>query len=132
MKKYRSFFITFIVGLAIVLTVFSSKKDVSFGMNQGTMALISDGCFTAGVVLAGIGLLTWIGNDGFFNIFAYGTKAFFSVFSFDSSKRKMKQSYYEYKIDQAGRNKGRYYDVLIVGCTYLIAAGIFNYLFYQV
>lgn len=132
MKKYRSFLITFIVGLAIVLTVFSSKKDVSLGINQGTMALISDGCFTAGVVLAGMGLLTWIGNDGFFNIFAYGTKAFFRVFSFDSSKRKMNQSFYEYKIEQAGKSKGRNYDVLIVGCLYLIVAIICNFLFYQV
>lgn len=58
--------------------------------------MLSDGCFVSGALLAGTGLLSWMGSVGAYDIFGYGWKVLLSHFA----SSKAAESYYEYKADR--------------------------------
>ena len=102
------------------------------GRAQGESPLrqASDGLFVAGVVLTGIGLLTWISTTGFFDIFGYSVKILWAHIStilrpYDHVR------YYDYKAQRAETRGKTRYPVLVTGAVFLLLSAGFLVLYHR-
>ena len=118
-----------IVGAGIAVIVFICKDLSSAGTAADKMMILSDGFFLSGILLAGLGLLTIFANDGIFLGLSYALKCVFSVFK-GGKGRTMDISYFEYKMDKAGKKKP-YIEMLISGIVFIAIAAVFTMLFYK-
>lgn len=128
--KRRSILIAAAVGAAIVALV-------CFVANSGTQTVLGrlcDGCFVAGVLLAGCGGLGFAGKCGMFDIFAFGIRAVLHIRWPWTAPRKEdaeKETYADYKLRMAEKRKTPV-ALLVVGGAYLLLAGLLLILYYQV
>ena len=83
---------------AVVLLVLSAFSLELFSAEGGKEILkdLSDCFFIAGILLSGVGAISWAGTEGAFDMLAFGCKSFFGLFSASYSK-KLPKSYYDYK-----------------------------------
>ena len=63
---------------------------------------LSDGCFVVGLLMTGIGLMTWVATTGFFDMVSYGVKygvrAFVGLFG--GNRKPEDKTFYDYKMEQ--------------------------------
>lgn len=97
---------------------------------QRVMSCLSDGCFITGVLLAGIGFLTWISSTGFFDMLYYGFQSL-KVFVMPFKAPKKPKAFYDYKTERQTRRKKPLNSVLMVGLAYLALAALFAALYYN-
>lgn len=97
---------------------------------QRIMAALSDGFFITGVLLASVGLLTWISSTGFFDMLSYGLRALTSLVPFKPPKKP--KPFYDYKMEREEKRKKPLNSMLIVGGAYLLLAVVFTVLYYNV
>ncbi len=106
--------------VASLLGVFKapSAKDL--------MRILCDAFFVVGVLLGGVGLLSWVGSNGFFDIFSYAVKVV--VIKFRPKARL--ESYYDYKQSKDEERKPWLKGLLLCGgiCIILsiVALVIYN------
>lgn len=102
------------VGLALSCVIMLTQNI--FGQTRGSevFRIMSDSFFAVGVLLAGVGLLLFVSNNGMFDMLAYGITTFFVARKKNVKDRKYKD-YYEYK--QAKSEKKR-------SCAYLLLVGL--------
>lgn len=81
-----------------------------------------------GVMLAGLGLLVFVSNEGVFDILTFGTKQFFSFFR--KKKSKKYADFYEYKEARA-QKKLKFGSILICGTVYIVASVVMLILYHQ-
>lgn len=101
------------------------------GLFNGTQSaaevwgILSDGFLLPGVLMAGIGALSWISQEGLFDIFGYGWLTLVS--HFDHTKER--ESYYDYKVRREEKRSGWLWQMLAVGlcCLALSAACVGGY-----
>lgn len=97
---------------------------------QRLMTSLSDGCFITGVLLAGVGFLTWISSTGFFDMLYYGCQSL-KVFVMPFKAPKKPKAFYDYKTERATKRKKPLNTVLLVGLAYLALAALFTMLYYN-
>ena len=100
------------------------------GQSQRIMAALSDGFFITGVLLASVGLLTWISSTGFFDMLFYGFRGLLSLVPFKAPRKP--KPFYDYKMERAEKRKKPLNSMLMVGAAYLLLAVIFTVLYYNV
>lgn len=113
------------VGSLIVLGIGLSKDLFSQTQLAETYRILCDGCFTAGVLLAGIGLMIGISNEGTFDILNYGMRSFFGLFSPAARNRKPYGSFQAYRQQRAER-RSPFGFLVVMGSLFLIAAVVLN------
>ncbi|MBQ3079454.1 MAG: DUF3899 domain-containing protein [Clostridia bacterium] len=88
----------------------------------------SSGFMTIGVVVFGVGLLTWISRTGVFDMLFYG----FSVLKDRILFKKSNPTFYDYKLMKEEKRKGSHIQrsILIVGGAELILSIVLAVLFY--
>ena len=100
-----------------------------FGDVDGRAATVIDGlanCFTIpGILLAGVGAISWASSFGTFDMMGYGTKVFLGVF-IRSIGDELPKNFYEYR--KAKNEKGRKWlrETFIVGVAFLVLGLIFT------
>ena len=62
------------VGLAVSLSIALLQGFTLGNPAYQNAQYLSDGCFVTSMLLLGAGALTWIGGNGFFDIFGYGPR----------------------------------------------------------
>ena len=85
---------------------------------------LSDCFFISGIVLSGVGAISWAGSEGSFDMISYGCKTFFGLFSASYAK-KLPKSFYDYKQEQIEKNKPWLMQTLIVGLAVLAVGLLF-------
>ena len=126
-KKHYSIIITFIVTFFIAAGIFILVKGYQA---ETTAELIKDLCDSfsvSGLMLIFMGLLIFVGNDGFFSILSYGFKMIFQAVKKDPRMER----FHEYKRRRV-ENPSPYVHLLIVGAIYLAIGLIFLAIFYVV
>lgn len=91
---------------------------------------LSDCFIIPGVLLAGVGAISWAGREGLFDMLAYGGKTFLGLFS-RSVASGLPKSYYEYRQQKNSQGRRWLWRVLLVGGIFL-AVGLLVFLFYAV
>lgn len=90
------------------------------GQNQ-VLWRLSDGLFVSGLLMTGLGALTWVSTTGFFDIFGFAFSSVLTLFSPLRAPEKQKK-FYEYKLEKEGKRKPGLLFILVAGLILLAAA----------
>lgn len=119
-----------VIGIAVSVAV-AAKNGFSFSKPFGENArYLSDGTFTAGILIGGVGILVLISATGFFDIFAYAMRSLLVLFT-PLTDPKKHQLYYEYKLAREEKRKKPERAILFVGIGFWLLAAILLFLYYQ-
>ena len=131
-KTLLSIAVQLVIALVIALPVamhqgFSMDGDAALNCRW-----LSDGFFVSAVIFVGLGGLFWVSTTGFFDIFSYGFKSLFVLFS-PLKKVKEFPHYYDYKCEKDAKREGKpiTHTVLVVGLICLAASLICLALYYK-
>ena len=129
-----------LIGLAVQLVIaLVIAIPVALGQGfslQGEAALncrwLSDGFFVSAVIFIGMGGLFWVSTTGFFDIFSYGFKSLFVLFS-PLKKAREFPHYYEYKCEKDAKREGKpiSHTVLVAGLICLAVSLVCLALYYK-
>ena len=96
----------------------ASAKDV-FGM-------LSDSCILTGVLLGGLGGLSYMASEGFYDIFSYGIKTVWKLFR----TGKPAEQFVDYKEEKAKARGPWLKQSLFTGLGFFILSGVFLLLYH--
>jgi len=124
-RKRGKYIIASLVGFAVMTGVLFMRDFFSLTDPTETFAALCDACFVPGVLLAGVGALLFVADDGLFDIFAFGIQKVARL-----SLRKKREgtaplTFYDYRAMKQGGRKGGFGFLLVIGGMYLIAAVVF-------
>ena len=122
--RLRKYGYAVIVGIVICLVVIWILGIFNTNDLSKIYRILSDGFFTASVLLIGFGLLTAISTTGVFNIFGYSALLLFSSLFSDTRKDQRPADFYEYTISKRGKKKAKWH-IVITGSIFLILALLF-------
>jgi hypothetical protein len=105
---------------AVLILVISAFSRGLFSAADGEELFkdLSDCFFITGIILSGVGAISWAGTEGTFDMISYGCKTFFGLFSASYAK-KLPKSFYDYKQERVTMNKPWLMQTLVVGLTVL-------------
>lgn len=115
--------LSFVAGLAIAALVFAVSADRGFSL----IHRLSDCCFSAGVLLCGIGGIFFCANKGVFNILGFSAShaaKLITGWGKDPAERGH-DAYYNYCMEQAKKEPKPFVHLVIGGAVYLAAATVF-------
>ena len=122
--------LSFTVGAAISAVVFF----LSDASQRGTIHLLCDAFFIAGVLVTGFGGLHFAGNQGLFDIMSYSVKLVFHIhwpWTTSSTADEGKESFADYKErKRAGRKSSA--GTLLAGVVYLALAFVMLFFYFQI
>ena len=128
MKKYLRYILSFLFGALVVLGVCSLKGVFHTADPVRALRALCDGFFLAGILLCGVGLLVFVGNNGFFDTLSYASRTVINLFMPGPFKLHPKISFAEYRMQK--HEKASPYGFLVaVGSIFLLGAFICLYLF---
>lgn len=94
---------------------------------------LSDGCFVVGLVMTGVGLLTWVATTGFFDMLSYGVlygvRAFVGLFG--GNRKPNDQTFYNYKAAKDEKRGTAQYAILISGLVFIALSVGFLMMYYH-
>jgi len=94
---------------------------------------LSDGCFVVGLVMTGVGLMTWVATTGFFDMLSYGVqygvRAFVGLFG--GNRKPNDKSFYDYKMERDEKRSAAQYSVLISGIGFIALSVLFLVMYYK-
>lgn len=128
MKHWLKYLITFGCGLVVsfslacILGLFKCKNAAA------VYQILSDSTLATGVILFGVGLLTFCGNHGAFDMIGYGLKHGLARLIPGLGTRVGKKTYAEYREEREDRKKSFGF-LLLVGIFFLVLAVLFVILY---
>ncbi len=129
--------ITYIVGIVIGM-IFFFIYAFSGGLFETTttselLRVLCD-CFTVpGIILGGMGLLSWASNKGAYDMLSYGFGSVFGPFwNLITGKKSEYKRFYEYKVEKEEKRKPWNREFFFVGLGFLALAGITLAAFYMI
>ena len=126
--KIKSFISPLILAVALFVGCMFLRGGF-FGDVDGRAATVVDGlanCFTIpGILLAGVGAISWASTFGTFDMMGYGTKTFLGMF-IRSIGDELPKTFYDYR--KAKNDKGRKWlrETFLVGVAFLLLGLIFT------
>ena len=103
-EKKKRYLIPVIAALAVAVGYASSRGLFKASSASELFGAISDGFFSAAVMIGGVGLISLAGKYGTFDMLSYGTRSFLGNFV-KSLRDSTPKSFYQYKEnkDEDGR-----------------------------
>ena len=97
-------FVTIIIAILIVTAIFCYEISLTGGDTKAIIKAVSDGFFVSGALMTGLGILTIIANEGYFNGMTYLGKMVAEKIRYRSMPGRS-ISYYEYLQEKSGEKK---------------------------
>ena len=95
---------------------------------------LSDGCFVVGLMMTGVGALTWVSTTGFFDMLSYGVvygvRAVVGLFG--GNRKPNDQTFYDYKAAKDEKRGAAQYAILISGIVFIALSVGFLIVYYNV
>ena len=126
-----SYIVALLIGVAMSLLVAS---NYGFGAAPDKLTkyrILCDACTIPGVFLLCCGLLSWIAEQGTFDILAYAGRSIFRVFHREANHIRYYEFVEERREKRAERERGHFLFLIFTGAAFLVAAVIFMLLFYR-
>lgn len=112
-----------IIAAVVVLVLYALSFELFSAENMEELFKDLSDCFVVtGILLSGVGAISWAGTEGAFDMLAYGCKTFFGLFSTSYSK-KLPKSFYDYKQERMEKNRPWLKQTLVVGLI-VLAVGL--------
>ena len=121
--KRKDLIVTVVVGVLVVLFCFFNSADRGYSV----IHRLCDGCFTAGILLGGIGVIMFCANKGALNLFGFGAKFGLNLILPIFGKNPWnadgeRETYYDYCQRKAEQEPKPVSHLLITGGAYLLLA----------
>lgn len=114
-------------GLALCLSAAGWSGAFKAETAAAAYGKLSDACFLTAVLLAGIGGLSYMASEGFYDIMGYGVKTVWNLFR----TGKPLGDFGDYKEEKAKERRPWKKEALFVGLAFLLLSGIF-FLLYRI
>lgn len=108
--------------IAAILGIFKASSTAE------AIRIICDAFFAAGVLMAGVGILSWIGKGGSFDIFSYSGK----VIGYKFKPKAHLENYYDYKQEKAKNRKPWLKELTICGAICILLAVVMLVIYNQI
>ena len=109
-----------IIAAVVVLVLYALSFELFSAENMEELFKDLSDCFVVtGILLSGVGAISWAGTEGAFDMLAYGCKTFLGLFSKSYSK-KLPKSFYDYKQERMKKNRPWLKQTLVVGLIVLV------------
>jgi hypothetical protein len=127
-NKYKGYIGPVVAAIAFFVVCMFANGGL-FGENKAENILYGlCNCFTLpGVILSGVGAISWAGKFGTFDMMAYGSRSFFGIF-IKPLANDLPPTFYEYKKQKDEKGRKRSVEVLITGLICLAIGGILTIL----
>lgn len=120
LKKVLEYVITFVVCSIITFIIIACKGTFSAPDTKTTLHYLVDSFFVVGVICAAFGLFVMASNGGAYDFIVYGVTRFIAMFT---KKGKTKyETYYDYHIAKAERQKSSFFYLIAVGSLFIIVS----------
>ena len=119
-EKYRAFLLPFAVGAAVSAVVYFLGSS----SQRGTVHLLCDAFFVAGVLVMGFGGLHFVSNQGLFDIMSYSVKSVFHIhwpWTAPRTADEGKESFADYK-ERKRASRRSSAGTILAGALYLVLA----------
>jgi len=99
-KQNYQYFISITISLLVSMGVFLFEiKELNLTIEKNWSRLLSDSFFVSSILFISVFLLSWISNDGFFDIFSYSFKRFGArIFRKNPKYTNVPKTFYEYRV----------------------------------
>jgi len=122
-RRIKSWLIEAAIGMAIFLAMLLGRGVLEETEPQRILAGLCDAFFVPGILFISFGLLALCAYGGVFDMIAYGAKSLLVLFT-PFKKPEKHQYYFEYKVIKEGRRQKPKPYMLIIGCCFMLMAGI--------
>lgn len=124
LNTLKNYIITAIVAFVIMILVVLYRAIPNWEYIKSDYSqlftVFSDGFFTAGVLVGGIGALVLVSGEGFFDLLTYSV-SLAAKYLFTAKERRYKETFVDYKLRKAGERDGVTISfIAIVGAIYLV------------
>ena len=119
---YAAITVVAVLVLAFILGLFKATNA------KEAIKTICDAFFAAGVLMAGVGILSWIGKGGSFDIFSYSGK----VIGYKFKPKAHLENYYDYKQEKAKNRKPWLKELTICGAICILLAVVMLVIYNQI
>lgn len=127
MRKLIKYLITIGVGLLLALLIANSKDVFTQTDPTKIFHILTDSFFVPAVLIAGIGGLVFVSNEGVFDGIGYAVRSFVDIFR--KNKKNKFHTYYDYKESKANRG-GSFGFMLVSGLIFMVISGVMLWLYY--
>ena len=125
--------ITLAFSIVATIIVLAIRKYLTLTDYFEKMAALSDAFFVPGILLVGFGILVFVANDGFFDIFSYGMIKLISTMRIHRRKDPDGPAdFFEYRMAKHGEKKPLPVYLFIIGGIDLALAVVFLILYQAV
>ena len=118
-NKRRVYFLVSAISFLIAVFFALYRKIYEFVDLKTLMGTLSDSFLVPGVFIGGIGLISWVGRFGFFDMLAYGSRSFFGHF-IHSLSDDLPKNFYEFKEKKDEKGRRWLKEFVIVGAACLL------------
>lgn len=129
MKKNKRYVAPVIAAFVIFCLYLYIGKIFSSETAGAVMGVLSDGFFAAAVLVGGIGLISFAGKFGTFDMLSYGTRRFLGNF-IHSLRDSTPKTFYDYKVKKDKDGRGYLKEFCKVGAVCLILGVIMLVLYF--
>lgn len=128
-KKLLSYTIAIVAGLAVTFAIAALIGLFESDSASEVFKKLSDAALVTGVVIFGIGLLTFCSNKGAFDMVWWGLKGAARMLIPGGALKEEKKTYAQYREERAAKPRSFKF-LLIVGAVFLALAVLFVILYY--
>lgn len=121
MRTFLKYIITLAVGLALTAWMAISRGILEQTEQVMIYHILCDSFFVVGTLVAAIGGLIFVSNEGAFDPIVYGLRSFWNIFK-KRDKRKM-ESYYDFRTARSA-HQFPFGFILIVGLLLMAVSGV--------
>lgn len=121
--RLRKYYIFTAIGIAVFIFAALGRELFEGAPPAETFMILSDCCFIPGVLLMGLGGLSWAASFGAYDVFGYAGSTIMSHFNHSGAYRP--ESFYDYKTRKAKSRKPWLFESLIIGVIFTVLAVIF-------
>lgn len=131
-RKLVSYAVALLVGVGMALIVASNYGYGAASDKLTKYRILCDACTIPGVFLLCCGLLSWIAQQGTFDMLAYAGRNILRVFHREARHVRYYDFVEERREKRAEREKGHFLFLIVTGAVFLLAAVVFMLLFYRI
>lgn len=129
MNKYLRYALTVVVMLILAFLIALSMSIFSKTEAIEVIKILCDAFTIIGICYFSLGLLTFVANEGFFDIFGFGFELLFAALKTDPLNRKHR-SLYDYRMEKHDK-KRPYAERLIIGGIFIGIGVIFLIIYFS-
>ncbi len=124
MNNKSKYIAAFITGFAVSAVTAAAQGILRLSVTSLIMKALSDAFLVSAVLLGGIGLLTVCASGGSFDILAYSSKRFLSLFRFNIDGSIKGPDYFEYRKAKSEKRSPQWF-LVITGAFFLLLSILF-------